>query len=413
MVTVVFVFDGPGRPALKHGKRVIAKPHWLTDEFQVLIEVFGFYFYTAPGEAEAELAQLNRRSVIDAVMTTDCDVFVFGATHVIDSPKKQDYTNLRVYTADAVKRVTQLSLGGLLLMAVFVGGDYDDGLPDCAIGISHALAKRGLGDSLLLAAQMLAPTELDTFLKVWRNTLHKELVEGNLGRKYLVVAKGILDNFPDPRILDLYINPLTSWSSGGPGVTSSLWVPRVPDVQAISKICEHLFSWGTVAELPKKIAKTVLPGLCVRRLAAIQSPSEVTALRNHFVDVHVGPDFPPLAAFICIKAFSHGFYRHEKHRTGIVKSSTLLPMTVIIPVPPAILLRALPAMVQRYQIAHPKKIEVDPLVAPVFAMPVIPATLNAVAGPSSHEADTIYVSSDDEDYVDNSLLIDLTQDDSE
>jgi holliday junction resolvase YEN1 len=37
----------------------------------------------APGEAEAELAMLNRTGTIDTVITSDSDVFVFGATHVV------------------------------------------------------------------------------------------------------------------------------------------------------------------------------------------------------------------------------------------------------------------------------------------------------------------------------------------
>ena len=37
----------------------------------------------APGEAEAELALLNRTNMLDAVMTDDSDTFIFGATCVI------------------------------------------------------------------------------------------------------------------------------------------------------------------------------------------------------------------------------------------------------------------------------------------------------------------------------------------
>lgn len=37
----------------------------------------------APGEAEAELAQLNSRNMVDAILTEDGDAFIFGATDVI------------------------------------------------------------------------------------------------------------------------------------------------------------------------------------------------------------------------------------------------------------------------------------------------------------------------------------------
>jgi len=37
----------------------------------------------APGEAEAQLAHMNKMSVIDAVMMDDSDAFVFGARTVL------------------------------------------------------------------------------------------------------------------------------------------------------------------------------------------------------------------------------------------------------------------------------------------------------------------------------------------
>lgn len=37
----------------------------------------------APGEAEAELAYLNRIKVIDMVLSDDVDTFLFGGVHII------------------------------------------------------------------------------------------------------------------------------------------------------------------------------------------------------------------------------------------------------------------------------------------------------------------------------------------
>lgn len=48
--------------------------------------------YKAPGEAEAELAYLNRAGIIDGVLSDDVDTFLFGAVTVIrkfvDSPRR-------------------------------------------------------------------------------------------------------------------------------------------------------------------------------------------------------------------------------------------------------------------------------------------------------------------------------------
>jgi hypothetical protein len=96
----LFVFDGPGRPSEKRGKKINrSKPHGLVDGLKRLIVAFGFEWRTvslllhflialtgyiqAPGEAEAELAYLNRAGVIDAIISDDVDNFLFGASVVI------------------------------------------------------------------------------------------------------------------------------------------------------------------------------------------------------------------------------------------------------------------------------------------------------------------------------------------
>jgi holliday junction resolvase YEN1 len=96
----LFVFDGPKRPSVKRGKRISGNAHWLTTGMKNIIEAFGFEWrtvslhnnpafktlrrsYKAPGEAEAELAYLNRIGVIDGILSDDVDTFLFGAKVVI------------------------------------------------------------------------------------------------------------------------------------------------------------------------------------------------------------------------------------------------------------------------------------------------------------------------------------------
>ncbi|KAF9027224.1 hypothetical protein BDZ89DRAFT_1259250 [Hymenopellis radicata] len=75
----LFVFDGPERPPMKRDQAV--KSHLLPHElaFQNGVE-------PRPAlknrEAEAELAALSRAGVVDAVLSTDVDCLVFGATRV-------------------------------------------------------------------------------------------------------------------------------------------------------------------------------------------------------------------------------------------------------------------------------------------------------------------------------------------
>ena len=51
-------------------------------------------FNQAPGEAEAELAYLNRIGVIDGILSDDVDNFLFGAHTVI---RKYEFLSISTY----------------------------------------------------------------------------------------------------------------------------------------------------------------------------------------------------------------------------------------------------------------------------------------------------------------------------
>ncbi|RDB24486.1 hypothetical protein Hypma_008531 [Hypsizygus marmoreus] len=78
-VTLVFVLDGPHCPSVKRSCEVKPVPLWIASYLEELVDAFGFFVHQAPGEAEAELAKLNRLGMIDAIITDDSDTLVFGA----------------------------------------------------------------------------------------------------------------------------------------------------------------------------------------------------------------------------------------------------------------------------------------------------------------------------------------------
>ncbi|KAJ7508231.1 PIN domain-like protein, partial [Mycena galericulata] len=261
-VTAIFVFKGTNGPDFKWGQTVSKSSHPLTRQFQSLIKAFGFHCHQAPGDAEAELAYLNRLNLVDLIFTVDASVFIFGATHVVYSPEEDDFQDAYIYTSEAIKRRVNLSLGGLLLIVILTGGDYDEtGLVGCEEDVAYSQGQRGLGDSLLSAMQTLGPAELAAFLVVWRNALREDLT----GQGHLDAAAQISEAFPNPDILDLYVHPVTSGSYNGAILDVSGWVVLMPDIISISRLCEELFSWGTAAELPEKFS-VLLPGLCLKRL---------------------------------------------------------------------------------------------------------------------------------------------------
>ncbi|KAJ2989507.1 hypothetical protein NUW54_g8761 [Trametes sanguinea] len=109
---IIFVDDGPARPAVKRMRR--------------LVDAFGFAWFDAAGEAEAELALMNELGVIDAVMTDDSDVLLFGAQVIIRNPSfKRSAADEIVLTRASAVRDLGYTRGDLLLYALLVGSDYD------------------------------------------------------------------------------------------------------------------------------------------------------------------------------------------------------------------------------------------------------------------------------------------------
>ncbi|KAF9232770.1 PIN domain-like protein, partial [Melanogaster broomeanus] len=80
---LIFCYDGEPRPRTKWGKNVLPGAHWMTRPTQHILNAFNIQWVIAPGEAEAQLALMNKDGMINAVMTDDSDAFIFGAPAVL------------------------------------------------------------------------------------------------------------------------------------------------------------------------------------------------------------------------------------------------------------------------------------------------------------------------------------------
>ncbi|KAJ6488300.1 PIN domain-like protein, partial [Mycena vitilis] len=249
-IVLVVTFDGDGRPTVKRGiRRVRNNPIWLTAHLKEFCTSFGYYVHTAPGEAEAELAQLNKLGFIDVVLTEDSDAIVFGAPSVMRIPAMTDAADL--YTSESIESgPLSLNEDGLLLFALLVGGDYDTGISNCGPAIAHGLARTGLGRKLrqaLTASDTSRPFQL----AAWREALKLELrtnSSGLLPKRQPKVADTINTDFPNPVTVELYMDPLLSWCSRFTGTPpdTDLWIPQEPDVQRVYSLCITHFRWQEV-----------------------------------------------------------------------------------------------------------------------------------------------------------------------
>lgn len=70
-ISLVVVFDGPGRPDWKRNRYISKSGNMkgLETPLKNHLDMFGVPWIVAGGEAEAELAQMNARGEIDAVVS--------------------------------------------------------------------------------------------------------------------------------------------------------------------------------------------------------------------------------------------------------------------------------------------------------------------------------------------------------
>ncbi|KAK6996059.1 PIN domain-like protein [Favolaschia claudopus] len=267
-----------GGPLEKRGKRVKAKPHWLIEEFQEMVKKMGFHVHQAPGEAEAKLARLNYIGWIDAVLTDDGDAALFGATCIIRSLDKKNRDSVTIYasTALASHPSVQLTRGGIFLLAVMHGGDYDTiGLPKCGMGLAHGLARCGFGDALLGATQTMNDADLSQFLVGWREAVREELATN---------ARGYLKSKHNTPFLPP--NP-------------DEWVVKLPALPELGLFVKSKFGWKPT-DIVDKFRRLIFPGLCVRRL---NLPFDLDHhLHQHIVLGRINDEHPGLSSFLSILA---------------------------------------------------------------------------------------------------------------
>ncbi|KAJ7222610.1 hypothetical protein GGX14DRAFT_492239 [Mycena pura] len=284
----LFVFDGPLRPKVKRGKTINKAPSNLTNGMKQIVEAFGFEWRTAPGEAEAELAYLNRIGVIDGVLSDDVDNFLFGATTVIRNPSnnlsgnranpvlnadgRDDKNHTRVYRMHDIQQRPDVSLtrGDMIFMSLCSGGDYDtSGMTGCGLSIAKGLVRYGFGRSLYEAARNLPEEDLPAFLHTWRDQLRHELrtdSKGFIGSKRRALASAIPDTFPDIDILLSYVRPCTSESKGRASDNLKLTWSKEPNLGMLAKICERYFEWGYRDSIIKRFRTVIWPGIVLRIL---------------------------------------------------------------------------------------------------------------------------------------------------
>jgi hypothetical protein len=146
------------------------------------------------------------------------------------------------------------------------------GLRGCGIRIAYGVSRYGLGDTLLNAARHHSGEELTEFLVEWREELVSVLRHDPkklIGRKNNVVADAVTDAFPNREVLQLYANPITSWThprSGAaliPAVTFDL-----PDLKKLASFCYLRFGWSG-SDVHEYFESKIWEGVCMAMLCQV------------------------------------------------------------------------------------------------------------------------------------------------
>lgn len=263
----LFVFDGPSRPSFKRNQRVAQIPAYITSRQQALISLFGFPYHTAPGEAEAECAHLQRLGVVDATLSEDVDTLMFGCQMLLKNWSSEGNavggvpTHVTVYELSKIEKERGLTPEGMIMAALMSGGDYiPAGVPRCGIRTAVDAARGGFGEDLcVLGAKRDEPG-----LKAWRERLTHELRTND--RKLFTRKNNrivVPEVFPDWKVLGYYLNPVLSPTTADIVVSGPRW--GEVDVPGLRDFVQEVFEWSGKAGV-KKLMRTLAGGLLLSKL---------------------------------------------------------------------------------------------------------------------------------------------------
>ncbi|KAF6239231.1 hypothetical protein HO173_002492 [Letharia columbiana] len=268
----LFVFDGPHKPPFKRGRKVATGaaclPNCLTKE---LLKRFGFPYHTAPGEAEAECALLQKENLVDAVLSEDVDTIMFGCAVTMRSWTAEGQrgskspTHVNLYNAESTKKEKGLDSEGMILIALMSGGDYiPAGIPGCGIMTACAAAKAGFGRDLC----QLSKDDIEGIRK-WRERLEQEL-QTNESKFFQKKHKSIKipENFPDKAVWGYYTHPAVSSTEKVARLRDEVkWGLQV-NVTELRVFVADAFDWQYLSGAKKFVrglAPALLPHQLIRR----------------------------------------------------------------------------------------------------------------------------------------------------
>ncbi|KAL8768258.1 MAG: hypothetical protein Q9209_005489 [Squamulea sp. 1 TL-2023] len=270
----LFVFDGPNKPPFKRntktGTQSAALPNFITKQ---LLQLFGFPYHTAPGEAEAECALLQKERIVDAVLSEDVDTMMFGCTVHLRNWSSENVrgnktpTHVNLYRAEVTKQgKSSLDSDGMILIALMSGGDYiPAGIPGCGIKTACEATRAGFGRGLCKLNRH------DSIgFNQWRERLEYELRVNESGffrSRHKTLAAAIPGTFPDRTVLRYYTNPTVSRPDQVIRLRNEIRWEGSVDVSGLRQFVAEAFEWLNLSGA-RKFVRGLAPAILVDQLCA-------------------------------------------------------------------------------------------------------------------------------------------------
>lgn len=134
-------------------------------ECRKLIEIFNYVIIDAKEEADAQLAQLYRAGVVDAVASDDMDLLLFGAGILLKNFTVSPTKWIQEIRLDVLLDEAAITQDQLIQIGILLGTDYCDGIPRTSPTKAYKLIEQ-YGD---LHQVPSVGTQCDDALEYFRN----------------------------------------------------------------------------------------------------------------------------------------------------------------------------------------------------------------------------------------------------
>ncbi|OIR56241.1 MAG: exonuclease 1-like protein [Amphiamblys sp. WSBS2006] len=189
-VDLVFVFDGNVFPLKKQHERIKKTteqesqgrliPSTTVRDLVVLLREAKMQCIVAPYEADAQLAHLERTEVIDAVITEDSDLILYGCKKILFNLNKKgegkadEFCSQRLYCC-AKSDLRGMSPDEFVRMGILIGCDYVKRLPKLRPETVYKLFKQH-GTFEAVKAKIVSNPSSEIPENYWRDVRRAELV---------------------------------------------------------------------------------------------------------------------------------------------------------------------------------------------------------------------------------------------